>query len=662
VSLDAQLSGWGFLLAFALVVLLWFAALAVGTALLPESRSRITTIDRMALAGPWGLLFLVSLFAALMSSGRSLLSPLPLLQVGLWLGDRRRNRLRTSEAAPEPDGGPGRVGIFIFFAVVVVCAQLVYLTGTMPYRGDGRWQMPHEDYAWWGLLSQRVALDGVESLSPPASRVFIPAGAPVLHWYHWTEFWLAGIVWRWLSLNPMLVLLLVVYPLFVGMAGVCCGALLSHVVRWRRAAWVLCLGPLVVTSLGDVLWPLDAAGLGDFSYLYAVVNNTNYLLAVVLALCWTLQILRRRCARAALLMGIAALLAPPLVPLLLSVLCGAALWELARGRAAWTAPVFTLAVRGAGWIAIAYLWLIVSDHDALGPQATPIRANLADIALRWQPILFDSLAQWARALVFGAPLLFGLYRLSRSASSTDDVPSATPAIALAAAGLVVSYPVVGVLGGWSGSEASYVSDLMWQCLLLPLGWMGLAAYLLESSRRWVGAMAVAAFASGAIAGVAGQFRYDLARSVGTFTARDAASLHRACGGRKAGYFAPESERERPWWFSVQSGWALLSDCDFVRLNQLSWETREGIERAFWEASPPAMFTRSEGKVWDNSAETVLAFARRYGIDTIAESRRNPVPSEFAPYLVKSGAGGPFTLYGVTPAAASRAVTLSVHRP
>src|SRR5262249_44384355 len=103
MSLEAQLSAWGLLAALATAIVVWLAAVWLGDLLQPAYEGADRTLDGWAGAGPWGLLFLVGVPAAVISRGTSALAIVPLMQIGVWL-DRRGPRPRAAAEAPRDSG------------------------------------------------------------------------------------------------------------------------------------------------------------------------------------------------------------------------------------------------------------------------------------------------------------------------------------------------------------------------------------------------------------------------------------------------------------------------------------------------------------------------------------------------------------------------------
>jgi hypothetical protein len=200
MNLGTQLSAAGLLAAWGLSLFLWMSAVAVGRLILPRGALTGSTLDMIALAGPWGLVFLVSVPAVLISSGTTMMTLAPLLQIGAAAFCFFH---RDPDPAIVPDeavghGGrlPSRKTIIIFFATTTLLAQGIYLFGIMPYRGGGKWQLPFEDYAWWAIQARQLAHNGIESWSAATALTFTARGTPVLHWYHWMDYWLTGEISR----------------------------------------------------------------------------------------------------------------------------------------------------------------------------------------------------------------------------------------------------------------------------------------------------------------------------------------------------------------------------------------------------------------------------------------------------------------------------------
>src|SRR5262249_48701987 len=143
---------------------------------------------------------------------------------------------------------------------------------------------------------------------------------------------------------------------------------------------------------------------------------------------------------------------------------------------------------------------------------------------------------------------------------------------------------------------------------VPFGWIGLSKSLVEGPRRWVAAASMTALLAGGISDAVHAFGTELSDSVGTFDADQVAGLRASCQGASIAYFAPESTRERHVWNSVESGWAALSECRFIRLNRRNDES-EGLQGHFWQRSAQSIYAERHDIPWQNSAPVELGFAR-----------------------------------------------------
>lgn len=646
MSLAMQLSVWGFALAYVLAVLIWLASVGTGRLLLPKAERSGSLLDLVALAGPWGLLFLVSCIAAVISSGTSMLTPVPLVQLGFWISGRLR---RESEHPGVDDAArsarPGAGEVTIFFAVVVLAAQLIYLFGVMPYRGGGHWQMPHEDFAWWGVLSRKLAENGVESWSIATVLTSSESGRPILHWYHWLEFWLAGVGARALGLNALLVLMFSVYPLLVGMIALAVAAVLAHVAPWRRLTWVVAATVLCASSWSELVRLAGVSELATVPQTYSILNYTNYHTGILLTLAALVQLFRGFLVMGALLLALSSLAAPPLFVLFIgvaTVVMGVASAGRFLGLSATDGWLRFAALLTAS-LATTYIWLRLSQHG-LGPQETLMWSLLSQTRERWPSMVVDVSSRVLSSAVLALPYLLGIAVLVFGSPGSGRRYNGSALVGVvAASALVVGIVVTSLLSGHPASEAAHASQLTWPALLAPVGWAALVR--LAVADRWrrtaVAAMVLLALSGGAA--TEASFRRDRNSSSGRFAAADVMSLSSRCAGGKVGYFSNAGQREGMWWISAEAGWAALSQCDFVRLNQRVGEV-SGADAPSWANAAPAVYARRQGQTWDNSLPTIIGFAKAHGIDAIAESSRHPLPQDLRPCLEPLGSGGPFVIY------------------
>jgi hypothetical protein len=370
MSLEYHLSFLGHTYDLVLCIVVWIVSVTVGSVLLPEVRKVANRLEQVALAGPWGLVFLVSALAAIKSGGTSMLSLLPIIQLGLAGFGHIRNHspqngaIRGLETAEEIQttpysAGPSYGSIILVFVFIVLVAQIAYSYGIMPYQGAGQWKIPFEDYAWWGMRSWQLAQNGIESASAATVLALSKPGEPVLHWYHWLDLWLGGYTAQWFGLNAFLVLLFIVYPLLFAMAAFCCVCLVSLFLSWNHWNWVLGFCATLATPLVNRIGLLSDHRLPVFLWAHSMFYYMSYLIPITLMIVGIIHVVRERHVLAGVSLSFAVFLGPPLVPLVMPGLLLLWLWGVTNIRLpTWVIRAFlvtTGAVLVAG--ALSYDWL-----------------------------------------------------------------------------------------------------------------------------------------------------------------------------------------------------------------------------------------------------------------------------------------------------------------
>ena len=640
-----QLSPLGEALSLVLILSVWSVSTVVGMVILPNRQALSSKLETVALSGPWGLMFLVGLLAAYKSGGRSMLLPIPAIQLSLlaislaprWFGCGSSpfylERTNRPQDAPPSVFNPSYKTIVFAFLAFSLCAHVIYLFGLMPYVGAHRWQLPHHDYGWWGGLSWQLAQNGIESINSMTILTLDVQGNPILYWYHWLEFWLAGLVGNQFGLNAMWVLLFVVYPTFIGMLGLCCTYLVSLLSGLKRWSWLL--GFVVIGAM-----PFRLTALQAFFPAYSLIYYTNYLFPTVLVICSIVLVAQRQHAFGGAFIALAALLSPPLFALAGPTLFLFGLWGIVNyfRQKGTLAPVAFAAI-GLGLIFICFFWLLLTRHE-LG--ATRPRSDVELSVAQFVHMVYETIVFMGAAALVGFPFALGFYKLWVSSPVSGGGQSIRNAIALVVIAFVVAYPLCMLFGK---GNAMHVPFLMWSAFAVPVGWCGLCKFLADGQWRPGILALMGLILSAGIVTTSRDFRHDL-RFGGDFSVNEIANLRAACSGEeKIGYFEPGAKGYSVWMEPLLSSWSALLECKLIRLNRVRID-ESGMPGRYWEESAPASYVRAHGLEWSNTAEVIMGFAQSCGIRMVMESKDHPIPDNILPYLDRQQQAGPFTLYKI----------------
>jgi hypothetical protein len=634
VPIEWQLSWAGQLAFFAAALTSWLLCAAAGHLLLSRSMGRrnLSLLEQVSLTGPWGLLFLVSLVAAVITRGRSQLTVVLLVQISLWAQARR--------ARPSPAFGniPSALQVAGGALVLLLFAHVVYRWGIMPSYGRGRWHVAFFDYGWYGQLARWLVRTGIEHYSIQTIPALAENGAPYLAWYHWGELWFTGALAEAFGFSPLLVLTFVTYPLCLAMTLAVGWALLERL----SGSWVLnvpmaCALALATPLVNRAMMPsLDA-----LLWAHPIAYYTNFILAIMLSLTATLGLARGTVIWPASCLAVAVHVGPGLLPLTVP---GVVLWaamHIARRRRLRRGDP-TLVFSG---VFLATLALLIASTFVTGHEIRSEAAyNYADVRAwsYWWRILRDTLVVLAKALLLAAPLLWGAWIVATEARVGRSVRRRL--CGLCVAQFVAAYPVAMALRG-DGVEKNIVW-LMWSAFVVPLGWIGLVIAARSGRRALVAVPAMLALVASGLLTMRNRFADELYRFPKTrLIAAEVDELRSVCRGEPVGYFCVGC-RDNQWWVPVHSTWAALSDCRMIRLNSFEkdgWAASSG----YWRRGAARQFAvRRLGLEWENTPAFMLGFAESVGIRWVAESDGYPLPNDVRPYLGESRRAGPFRLYRI----------------
>lgn len=647
MRLESQLTSLGLGAAAATALALWAVSVILGRLLL-GLRGR--SLGTLAASGAWGFAFIVASAAAFKSNGTTVLILVPLCQLLLAIQARMGRARQPGSSADDAIRGPAASEVLAAFAAALVAAQCIYLWGIMPPRSSGGWQVPFEDYTWWGALSARLNETGVESLSIATLLALDERGAPQLHWYHWLEFWAAGLSSALLGANAFLVLVFVVYPMLVAMCALCSVAIITGLAGWKRRNWLLGLGVLVAMPV-PTRWLMSqvfASGTSLYPLLsHPLVYYANYHATVLFLLLAGLLLIEGRRVAALVSFGIAMLCGPPLLPLMLVAIPLTMLHEAAyRLRGPGIGVSLHAAGAALGATLALYLWILASRHSG------PFGYDPLDLAYTYATDaeqVASSVRNAIAALVVGFPYLAGLYWLWTHASAeTDRHASAVRLCVLFGFYCLVGSSFAHAILARANPDAMHIPAIAWSGFVIPLGWAGLCM-LLAQSRPAIRAATAACMLVLAGAGawnLVKLFRTELSsRPEETFSASEMAAVAATCAGKPVGYFSSPGVRERVWWHPYESLYTALAGCRLMRLNSAAVD-KDGKGRDFWRLGGPMQYARRAGIEWQDSPDQILGFAKANGVLTIVESARHPIPGEVRERLQPEGRAGPLLFWKI----------------
>ena len=553
MSILWQLSWAGQLAFFALAAASWLLFVAVGRRLLAAQAQGLSRAERDAMAGPWGLMFIASVVATLVTRGRTQLAVVLAVQVLIWAASRRR--LTGGAVVKRPDGAR----TFAHAFALLVAAQLFYRSAIMPSSGSGRWVVPFFDYGWYAQLSRWLFRTGIEHYSVQTMPALAENGRPFLAWYHWVELWVAGAWSEAMGLSPLLVLVFVVYPVCLAMiaflAWVFLEGLAGRTLMNAPMACGLCLATTLVNR-AVMPSPLDA-----FFWSHSIGYYTNFIVATSLVFASLLGTLRGLAIWSGACLALAVQVGPGLLPLTLP---GVAVWcvlhALRSRRLTLSDPVLRFSAAYGLVLAASMAALLVTGHEIRSEAAY----NYADVRQweYWSSVLTALPPAMVMGALVGAPLLWGLRVFGREARI--DAGGRERLTLMCFAMFLVAFPVALALRG-DGVE-KHIVWLMWSAFVLPVGWVGLALASRSGRRGILAAVGMAGLLASGVLTTMNAFGEERRRfSSPGFVASEVVDLASVCQGEPVGYFCFGC-RDNQWWVPVHSTWAALSDCRMLRLS------------------------------------------------------------------------------------------------
>lgn len=198
-----------------------------------------------------GLLMIVSLYAIVITGGRTIMLPIVLLIILAGFLKNEKQRVDTEESSVQT--------IFLLMGTALVLYGSFFSQAFMG-APEGTVRFPSGDYAFYARLAEFLNVKGAETY-----QIDFEAANPAVQPYHYMDIWGTALVSRFSGLNENFALVLVVLPVFAVVFTLGAFELYTRIFKTGLILFFVALVSLLLSGIG-LLYPsfLFTADVHDY--------------------------------------------------------------------------------------------------------------------------------------------------------------------------------------------------------------------------------------------------------------------------------------------------------------------------------------------------------------------------------------------------------------